>query len=267
MKSIIKKSIFILFVLFSISWGCLSCADTSTGIKKPCANELCTNIVVNADELKKSLGNIHLSANFEVRAVGDKAWTADDSLNQHQMLVEIINLVDRFHAEIKNQQLSNASNIYSLEGLLTFKRVFFNMIDDEDYEDYEGYEGYEDYEVIDSVECDFVKTDSTVVHTNDLIEMLSDKIIERIDERDNSNIEHGIEVETIVFNDQNRTALVQFISLENGIPNQQPSHLDLVKVDGEWKVSSYYLLKHILDLSGDEEDEDEDKTTISKKVL
>ena len=172
--------------------------------------------------------------------------------------------MDRFHAEIKNQQLSNASNIYSLEGLLTFKRVFFNMIDDEDDEDYEG---YEDYEVIDSVECDFVKTDSTVVHTNDLIEMLSDKIIERIDERDNSNIEHGIEVETIVFNDQNRTALVQFISLENGIPNQQPSHLDLVKVDGEWKVSSYYLLKHILDLSGDEEDEDEDKTTISKKVL
>ena len=227
-----KKSVPIVSMLLCISWGCLSYADISTDIRSS-ADELSTNIVVDVDELKKSLGTINLSANLKVSAAGDKAWSASDSLNQHQTLVEIIKQVDRFHTDVKSQEYSNLSTLYSLEGLLAYKRAFIATVSELDNNDEDYKNGLNRFLV-----------HSAFTHTNDFVKTIVSKIIKQRGGRNNLNVEHGIEIDMIIFNDQNQAAFVQFMSLENGIPAQEFSHLDLVKVNGEWKVPGYYLSEY-----------------------
>ena len=159
----------------------------------------------------------------------DETVAAIPSLSdEEQAIAEITKQVSAYNKSTKRNDYSLAASIYSTEGLFEFKNLILERIT-------------------------FV-SQTAAVDLEHIAKVIRNASIEQVpalilsnaakSEEDlmQSYVEHSTDIQSIELNDQNRTAIVRFMALENGVPVDELSTLYLIKIDGEWKVAWRHLL-------------------------
>lgn len=159
----------------------------------------------------------------------DETVAAIPSLSdEEQAIAEITKQVSVYNKSTKRNDYSLAASIYSTEGLFEFKNLILERIT-------------------------FV-SQTAAVDLEHIAKVIRNASIEQVpalilsnaakSEEDlmQSYVEHSTDIQSIELNDQNRTAIVRFMALENGVPVDELSTLYLIKIDGEWKVAWRHLL-------------------------